>query len=299
MLWEETMKAKQFIFMLVLFLLFSYNLSAYYVSVNLSHPYFSDALIYVNGTYSGFSTPHSFYMESGTSAVYSVQIDSTYFWDPHEFEVNNISNDMALNFEGYQYLILSSFCAEANSNHTVSLTWVSLQEKYLLGYDILRTVDDYNVNNAIQINQNIIPATNTLQEQTYTFIDSNVLPNQTYYYWLKATEVSGEFSLSYGPISATLTRLSDSEIPEKVIMKNAYPNPIQLNTNAKIDLNLKSNETGKLTIYNTRGQVVQTYNVNPKVKQIIWDAKDCVSGVYFYQLKTQSANITKKIVILK
>jgi hypothetical protein len=61
----------------------------------------ADADIYVNGIDSGFNTPHTFIMNYGTSATYTVQ-KAGYTWLPGSFAVNNIQANAAQDFTGTQ-----------------------------------------------------------------------------------------------------------------------------------------------------------------------------------------------------
>lgn len=55
------------------------------------------AAILVNNVDTGFVTPHTFSMEEGASATYTVQM-ANYTWTPTEFVVTNISENMSCNF---------------------------------------------------------------------------------------------------------------------------------------------------------------------------------------------------------
>jgi flagellar hook assembly protein FlgD len=87
-------------------------------------------------------------------------------------------------------------------------------------------------------------------------------------------------------------------------LNNAYPNPFRANNSTKIEVGIKAGESGTLTIYNIRGEIVKAIKVNEGYHTIIWDGKDskgnvCGSGIYFYKLTTPSLNQTKKMVIVK
>jgi flagellar hook assembly protein FlgD len=83
------------------------------------------------------------------------------------------------------------------------------------------------------------------------------------------------------------------------------PNPFKIGDTYNIQLDVKTGETGTVTIYNVIGQVVRTYSVTGGSNQLVkWDGKDsrgntCGSGIYFYKLSTPSVNQSKKIVVVK
>jgi len=92
--------------------------------------------------------------------------------------------------------------------------------------------------------------------------------------------------------------------PEISSMQNAYPNPFKADGATNIEVNLKADETGTLSIMNLAGQVVKTYQVGQGNHNIKWNGTDsnglaCGSGIYLYKLSTPSFNQTRKLVILK
>ena len=92
-------------------------------------------------------------------------------------------------------------------------------------------------------------------------------------------------------------------INEECIMNNEkfkltnYPNPF--NPETMIELSIKENETGTLTIYNMKGQLLETYEYKAGNHELNWDAAQYSSGIYFYKLETQSYTETKKMIMLK
>ena len=76
-----------------------------------------------------------------------------------------------------------------------------------------------------------------------------------------------------------------------------HPNPFNPETN--IQFNIKENETGILTIFNMKGQIVVSQSFNSGSHNYLWNSENCSSGVYFYQLHTESTIVTKKMVLLK
>ena len=84
--------------------------------------------------------------------------------------------------------------------------------------------------------------------------------------------------------------------PETLLCKN-YPNPF--NPETIIEFSIKEGENGSLTIYNTKGQLLETYEYEAGNHELTWDAKQYGSGIYFYKLETQSYTETKKMIMLK
>jgi hypothetical protein len=193
---------------------------------------------------------------------------------------------------------LSSFTAVLTSQYFINLTWVTESETQVSGFYIYRS-EDNNFGNALCLNPaNIVPATNTSQQQSYTMTDTEeLLANQTYYYWLDSVDLGGSSSL-HGPISATVTGQPIPELPEISMMSNAYPNPFRMGTSTSINVTIKAGEKGTVKIYNVRGQLVETFKVKAGVNKLTWNAKGCGSGIYLQKLSTPSVNNTKKLVII-
>ncbi|GGG62185.1 pectinesterase family protein [Epilithonimonas arachidiradicis] len=75
-----------------------------------------------------------------------------------------------------------------------------------------------------------------------------------------------------------------------------YPNPFT--NQVTIALDLKSNSDINITIYDVNGRVVKTLKSNEKKgsNQFVIDTKDLKTGIYFYNLKTNSGESTGKLI---
>jgi hypothetical protein len=196
---------------------------------------------------------------------------------------------------------LSSFTAILTDQFYVQLTWISQSETNLSGYRVYRN-EEKSLDNAILITPTMIPATNTTQEHCYTIVDSEVENNVTYYYWLESVDYNN--SEFHGPVIVTVEGNVPPVLPEVTTLNNAYPNPFRANNSTKIEVGIKAGETGTLTIYNIRGEVVKAVKLTQGYHTINWDGidskgKTCGSGIYFYRLNTPSLNQIKKMVIIK
>ena len=94
-------------------------------------------------------------------------------------------------------------------------------------------------------------------------------------------------------------------IPTKYILHDAYPNPFNPSTSIRFvtpDLTDVS-----LIIYNSLGQKIKTYNLvnlSPGYHKLKWDATNDLdesvpTGVYLYQMKSNSFVATRKMVYMK
>ncbi len=201
------------------------------------------------------------------------------------------TDDQALPIE------LSSFTAILTSQLFVNLTWVTQTETQVLGFNIHRA-NTNNYADAYRVNQMIIPATNTSSQHTYNFVDEeNLQVNNRYYYWLENIDMNGMSTL-YGPQWVTITDPGTTPVTEISVLNNAYPNPFHVGQTTNIRVDIKTGETGTVTIYNLLGQVVKTFKVPQGTHYLSWNAKGRASGIYFYKLSTPSTNVTKKLVIV-
>jgi len=79
-----------------------------------------------------------------------------------------------------------------------------------------------------------------------------------------------------------------------------YPNPF--NPQTKIGFSLSQNEFVTLKIYDAIGREVQTLvndNLTSGNYEVIWNAKNYPSGVYYYRIETGSFSDTKRMLLVK
>jgi len=101
-------------------------------------------------------------------------------------------------------------------------------------------------------------------------------------------------------------RFDKGDIAEaSVVLHPNYPNPA--NPETTFSFTLAHKQDVELTVYNIRGQKVRTVyegSADEGAHSIVWNGKDSKgrvvsSGVYFYKLKTESAELTEKLILLK
>ena len=85
---------------------------------------------------------------------------------------------------------------------------------------------------------------------------------------------------------------------------NAYPNPF--NPVTVIGYELMINSKVDLSIYNINGQLVEdlvtsigSATISKGYHEIIWNASNYPSGVYFVKLQTENFKQTQKLILLK
>ncbi len=236
-------------------------------------------------------------------------MDDAVYWndvpEPGWYElrdpITNESLDLAFVIDGIDDpncpVELSSFNTSF-INGSAILNWTTQSEDNNLGWNVYRSLSE-NLGQANQVNYDIISGAGTTTEPThYVFNDINELENNTtYWYWLESTSYSGETDV-LGPVTLTI-QYEDNQItlPTESFLCENYPNPFNPVTN--IEFSVKEGESGSLTIYNVKGQMLETHQYEAGEHQLKWDATQYGSGIYFYKLDTQSYIETKKMIMLK
>ena len=98
-------------------------------------------------------------------------------------------------------------------------------------------------------------------------------------------------------IEATGTTIDNNLLSNITQLYQNNPNPF--NPTTSIKFSIKDNETGFLKIFNIKGQIMASQTFNSGRHNYSWNANNCSSGIYFYELKTSSFTETKKMLLLK
>jgi len=91
-----------------------------------------------------------------------------------------------------------------------------------------------------------------------------------------------------------------SYIPERFELRQNYPNPF--NSETVIEFDLPENNFIKLEIFDITGRLVKqilSEYLNAGSYKISFNASDLPTGLYFYQMKANNIQITKKMVLIK
>ncbi|MBC8216435.1 MAG: T9SS type A sorting domain-containing protein [Candidatus Marinimicrobia bacterium] len=137
--------------------------------------------------------------------------------------------------------------------------------------------------------------------------------------WVLIDENGNENTLSgHGTISVTaditimeLQKSASATLPTEFALKQNYPNPFNPTTTISFSIpvaNVSRRSDGtSLQIYDLTGRLVKTLlndKLEPGYHSVVWNGKDAhgqpvASGMYLYQLKTDTFMKTKKLVLLK
>jgi len=201
---------------------------------------------------------------------------------------------------------LSSFAAIASANNLAQLNWITASETALLGFNLYRNQSEQLVN-ALRVNGTIIEATNSSTTQHYSYIDSDALPNTSYYYWLECLEIDGEQSY-YGPVSICLAPNLEPPTPpiNRYGIQSIYPNPF--NPSTRLDFCLKTGGSTRVLIYNSRAQIVRELDLGyipaDTQERLVIDGLDSrgnplASGIYIIKLISGDYIASRRIILAK
>ncbi|MDP8204452.1 MAG: FG-GAP-like repeat-containing protein, partial [Candidatus Tenebribacter mawsonii] len=183
------------------------------------------------------------------------------------------------------------------------------------GEEGLSTTPEFVWNLATDNDPNDYAAYNLLISEDSTFIQTSFvyealldtlflipddLDNNTQYFWrVDAVDTDSLLTQSevWSFIVGYLSSEPDEVLPTKNQLSQNYPNPFNPFTN--IQFNIKENETGVLSIYNIKGQLIESQQFEAGQHNCHWDASKQSSGVYLYSLKTESFSKTNKMLLLK
>jgi len=145
-------------------------------------------------------------------------------------------------------------------------------------------------------------------------------PTQTY---TNTIQLSGSYKISirsvylFNGVEETFSNPSDTlmfdftgsedetVIPIVYALNQNYPNPF--NPTTQISFSLPEASHADLRIYNLKGQVVKTLiqeELNQGLHTMVWNGKDdnnkpVSTGIYYYRLKWQGKELTRKMILLK
>jgi hypothetical protein len=183
---------------------------------------------------------------------------------------------------------LFSFTANVISG-IINLNWSTASEVNNLGFNVERSANksDWTKIAFVQGHQN---STSTI---AYSYFDKSVSKSGKYYYRLKQLDDNGSYK--YSNIVAI-----DLIAPATFDLCQNFPNPF--NPTTTISYTLPERSKVVLSIYNELGQkVAELFNgeITAGSHSVEWNAGKFVSGVYFYELKTEKFTSVKKLILMK
>ncbi|MBL7191732.1 M6 family metalloprotease domain-containing protein [bacterium] len=92
----------------------------------------------------------------------------------------------------------------------------------------------------------------------------------------------------------------NNELPDETVLKGNYPNPF--NNSTVIGFELRDAGEISLVVYDIQGREVQslvTGHLSSGQHEVIWNAEDFSSGIYFAKLKADNFTQTRKMLLIK
>ena len=187
---------------------------------------------------------------------------------------------------------LTSFSANV-VNGKIIVTWETATEINNAGFSIEKSADNKKYSELAFIKGK---GTST-EKSSYTYIDKSVLSGK-YYYRLKQVDFDGTYQY-YKSVEI------DLGLPKNYSLDQNYPNPF--NPSTTIRFALPANAKVNVKLYNTLGQEVANVinsELNAGVHEVIFNASNFSSGVYFYRLEARGIDgsnfvSTKRMLLLK
>ena len=239
--------------------------------------------------------------------VYRDGVEIVYLDDPNELTYD----DLALNEGTYDYWVTAIYDeGESDSSNVEEVTVVLYpplnlsaivqgMNNVFLTWDApaTRELESYNVYRNGDLISNV----------TSTFYLDEGVAAGNYVYNVTAVYgggwESGFSNNAYGSFD-----VGDTPIPLVTELMGNYPNPF--NPTTIINYSLKENAKVSLNIYNIKGQKVKqlitnsTSQLSAGQHSVVWDGRDennkpVGSGIYFYKMKTDNFEKTKKMILLK
>jgi hypothetical protein len=217
---------------------------------------------------------------TGYGTMYSAAWQGTGGGLQGNFAIVRIGADLPVPVE------LSSFNAGVDGS-SVLLSWITATETNNYGFQIQRRTD------ALWETIAFVPGSGTTTDiKSYSFADKN-LDHGNYTYRLRQVDYDGTGSYSH-EVEVEIG------IPSEYVLGQNYPNPFNPSTTIEFALINKTNV--KLTIYNSLGEEIALLlneEKNAGYHKINFNASGLISGVYFYELRTENFVQTKRMLLLK
>ncbi len=187
-------------------------------------------------------------------------------------------------------------------DHYVMLSWSTATETENAGFILERKLDSLAAWNPLvsYLNSDALLGRGTISSPTnYSFTDSSVVLNETYYYRISGVDVANNI----GILDSLSITVAETEIKESIpddFNLRAYPNPF--NPRITISYQLTASSHVKMSIYNTRGLLVAQLRNGPVESgnyDLTWNTSNMPSGVYIIILQVGESMHLQKVVLIK
>jgi photosystem II stability/assembly factor-like uncharacterized protein len=216
-------------------------------------------------------------------------LQSVYFTDHYTGWAVGTGGTILYTLNGGVPVELVSFNTDV-SDDNVSLSWITASELNNSGFEVQR--ENHIKKNGWNKISFIKGSGTTTEIQTYSFNDKNV-PSEKYQYRLKQLDYDGTFEYS---------NVIQVEVkpPNIFALHQNFPNPFNPTTAIKYQIPELNFVT--LKVYDVLGKEVAILVNEEKpagTYEVEFKGTSLPSGIYFYQLKTDSYIKTRKMVLIK
>ncbi|RMI00301.1 MAG: T9SS C-terminal target domain-containing protein [Calditrichaeota bacterium] len=210
---------------------------------------------------------------------------------------------------------ISTFYGKATEGE-IRLTWVTQSEVNNRGFEIFRATESagpYELIASYRTHPSLEGAGNSSAPVTYHFTDRFLVNGQIYWYRLESVDALGERE-SFGPIRVEplpphTIDIDPDNVPRRIALFPAYPNPFNAVTTLRIDLpdNGRGSHRLRLEVFDLHGRRVATLldgNYAPGSYAVIWDATDArgqpvASGLYIYRMVTENFVQSRRMLLVR
>jgi len=202
---------------------------------------------------------------------------------------------------------LSHFTCQMKQDR-IDLVWRTESEIENVGFIILRANNfegPFREIASYQYHDGLKGHFNTNMANEYSYTDSDILPDQTYWYILIDVDING-VQEAHGPINAFPT--SDI-VAGSMELAPAFPNPFNPSTTIRVKVadNMAGSSHGEIYIFNGLGQKVKTIfqgKLSAGDHDFIWngisDSGSLVAGgMYYVVLQGEQVKTVQKLIFLK
>lgn len=232
-----------------------------------------------------------FYSDSTTSdtvkTVMGLDEGLKYYW---RVQAKNVAGSSSWSDSNFTILYApTDLVLRRSASKEITLTWNDHS-----------TVEDGYVIERKQSPQTSFTVLDTLKGSGSEYVDKKVEQPQTYTYRIKAYTAFAESDYSNEASLFVVVDVTKEDIPTEYSISQNYPNPFNPTTRIKFALPQTSLTT--ITIYDLLGREVQTLihkELEAGYHEIMFDANNFPSGIYFYKIQSGDYVQTKEMVFMK
>ena len=145
----------------------------------------------------------------------------------------------------------------------------------------------------------------SLLDLDFIFTNVNSLDDCTLTYTFTAPSLTEPVVIEFTFYPENFVSGNDEQTvePAKIVLSN-YPNPFNPSTTISYQLSSNDIANANISIYNSKGQLVKTFNDLNESGSVVWNGKDnngniVNSGVYLYKLNNIKTSQVRKMILIK